>query len=257
MEIDNSNNEIKDLKEKFKNYLCFSIIMIVVAIVLFALALGFFIDNIDYADIACFLVGIILFVIGLIFILIYSFKPEFFENFETEEEEEQIEMKQCIFCGNELDEDSKFCSKCGRSTSEKLICPHCNFEGNKVDAIYCKNCGNLIKTKEVEIKKEENPKIENVNFSQPQTLQNSNETIKNLNLVLIGISFGLFIVSILASIFIILFGIVIAGIGFFISLCTIYVAWKKDNKTETALSLIVFLLTLIYLLVLISMIIII
>lgn len=48
-------------------------------------------------------------------------------------------MKKCFFCGALLEEDSIFCSFCGKKI-EFRSCPHC---GTKIedDSVFCSNCG--------------------------------------------------------------------------------------------------------------------
>lgn len=48
-------------------------------------------------------------------------------------------MKKCFFCGALLEEDSIFCSFCGKKI-EFRSCPHC---GTKLedDSVFCSNCG--------------------------------------------------------------------------------------------------------------------
>ena len=48
-------------------------------------------------------------------------------------------MKKCLFCGTLLEEDSIFCSYCGKKI-EFQTCPHC---GTKLedDSVFCSNCG--------------------------------------------------------------------------------------------------------------------
>lgn len=48
-------------------------------------------------------------------------------------------MKKCIYCGAQLEEDSIFCSYCGKKI-EFRTCPHC---GTKLedDSVFCSNCG--------------------------------------------------------------------------------------------------------------------
>ena len=48
-------------------------------------------------------------------------------------------MKKCIYCGAQLEEDSIFCSCCGKKI-EFQTCPHC---GTKLedDSVFCSNCG--------------------------------------------------------------------------------------------------------------------
>lgn len=48
-------------------------------------------------------------------------------------------MKKCIYCGAQLEEDSIFCSYCGKKI-EFQTCPHC---GTKLedDSVFCSNCG--------------------------------------------------------------------------------------------------------------------
>ena len=93
------------------------IILIIVAIILtvFTLGLGIICTG------PMFLIGVILFIIGLII-------PE----------NEKIVVKQ------EEPSKSRFCTSCGRSVSfDAKICPYCgkNFETQIKKRIYCSKCG--------------------------------------------------------------------------------------------------------------------
>lgn len=52
-------------------------------------------------------------------------------------------MKKCPYCGSQMNEDSIFCSGCGKKFPEGNVCRYCGasiYEGD----IYCENCGKKI-----------------------------------------------------------------------------------------------------------------
>lgn len=51
---------------------------------------------------------------------------------------EGLSNERCPFCGDVIDSDEKFCSKCGKPTS--LTCPKCKIKNNPQDK-FCRNCG--------------------------------------------------------------------------------------------------------------------
>ena len=53
-------------------------------------------------------------------------------------------MKQCPYCNAQIDDESKFCSECGKELPQGNVCAHCGATVNEGD-IYCEDCGrNLI-----------------------------------------------------------------------------------------------------------------
>ncbi len=49
--------------------------------------------------------------------------------------------KRCVFCGEELQKNAKFCDNCGKATGK--TCSSCNAL-NDADAKFCMNCGKQI-----------------------------------------------------------------------------------------------------------------
>ncbi len=49
-------------------------------------------------------------------------------------------MKKCPFCGAELNDDSLFCTECGKQLPKDNQCPHCGASVNDGDA-FCTKCG--------------------------------------------------------------------------------------------------------------------
>ena len=52
-------------------------------------------------------------------------------------------MKKCPFCGAELNDESLFCTECGKELPKGNACPHCGASVNNGDA-FCQNCGKRI-----------------------------------------------------------------------------------------------------------------
>lgn len=48
----------------------------------------------------------------------------------------------CVYCGEELNDDDLFCGKCGKPT--RNVCPECDNVNNPQD-VYCRNCGHKLK----------------------------------------------------------------------------------------------------------------
>lgn len=54
------------------------------------------------------------------------------------------DLKQhCPYCGAVLNDDSLFCTKCGKELPKRIACPHCGASMNEGDA-FCPNCGKSI-----------------------------------------------------------------------------------------------------------------
>jgi len=51
-----------------------------------------------------------------------------------------VNMIKCTNCGNAVEADEKFCSKCGKSLSKTKKCPKCEKEVD-VNSEVCSNCG--------------------------------------------------------------------------------------------------------------------
>lgn len=52
-------------------------------------------------------------------------------------------MKKCPFCGAELNDDSLFCTECGKELPMGVVCPHCGASVNEGD-VFCTECGKRI-----------------------------------------------------------------------------------------------------------------
>ena len=52
-------------------------------------------------------------------------------------------MKKCPNCGAQVNDDSLFCTECGKPISQGSVCPHCGASVNEGDA-FCQNCGKSI-----------------------------------------------------------------------------------------------------------------
>ncbi len=52
-------------------------------------------------------------------------------------------MKQCLNCGAQIEDDSRFCTECGKEFPQGSVCPHCGAVVNEGDA-FCQKCGNKI-----------------------------------------------------------------------------------------------------------------
>lgn len=52
-------------------------------------------------------------------------------------------MKQCSHCGAQNDDESLFCTECGKPVSQGIVCPHCGTSVND-DDVFCQNCGKRI-----------------------------------------------------------------------------------------------------------------
>lgn len=75
-------------------------------------------------------------------------------------------MKKCIYCGAQLEEDSIFCSCCGKKI-EFQTCPHC---GTKLedDSVFCSNCGMRLQAIPEEALPHET-EIQNVEITPPKS----------------------------------------------------------------------------------------
>ena len=64
----------------------------------------------------------------------------------------------CPFCNNEIEDDAKFCTSCGKEIITEVKCPKCQ-TANSISSKFCKSCGAPLKEEEqkpvVEKKKEE------------------------------------------------------------------------------------------------------
>ena len=52
-------------------------------------------------------------------------------------------MKKCPFCGAQVDDNSLFCTECGKQIPQENVCPHCGASVSGGDA-FCQNCGRNI-----------------------------------------------------------------------------------------------------------------
>ncbi len=57
----------------------------------------------------------------------------------------------CPFCNNEIEDDAKFCTSCGKEIIAEIKCPKCQ-TSNSVSSKFCKSCGASLKEKEEEKK---------------------------------------------------------------------------------------------------------
>lgn len=51
-------------------------------------------------------------------------------------------MKQCPYCGVQLNDDSLFCTECGKPLPQINVCPHCGAPMNDGDS-FCQSCGKM------------------------------------------------------------------------------------------------------------------
>lgn len=49
-------------------------------------------------------------------------------------------MKRCSYCGEQNEDDSLFCTECGKPIPQGTVCPHCGAEVSEND-VFCTNCG--------------------------------------------------------------------------------------------------------------------
>ena len=69
-------------------------------------------------------------------------------------------MKTCPSCGAQVDDNSLFCTECGKQIPQDDVCPHCGASVNTVDS-FCQNCGESQKectNTETIVYEEEEPK---------------------------------------------------------------------------------------------------
>lgn len=52
-------------------------------------------------------------------------------------------MKKCPNCGAQMDDESLFCTECGKPIPQGNVCPHCGASVNDGDA-FCQNCGKKV-----------------------------------------------------------------------------------------------------------------
>ena len=65
-----------------------------------------------------------------------DFKPTF-KNIAEAFKDDSSSNHRCPYCGHDVDENSKFCSNCGKQLT--VICPHCHQEVDP--GKFCSNCG--------------------------------------------------------------------------------------------------------------------
>ena len=53
-------------------------------------------------------------------------------------------MKKCPNCGAQVDDNSLFCTECGKQIPQDNVCPHCGASVNSGDS-FCQNCGKSLK----------------------------------------------------------------------------------------------------------------
>lgn len=49
-------------------------------------------------------------------------------------------MKRCSYCGSMMNDDSLFCTECGKPIPQNSVCPYCGALVNDRD-VFCENCG--------------------------------------------------------------------------------------------------------------------
>ena len=52
-------------------------------------------------------------------------------------------MIRCPYCGKQNDDESLFCTECGKPISQDNVCPHCGASVNDDDS-FCQSCGKVI-----------------------------------------------------------------------------------------------------------------
>lgn len=52
-------------------------------------------------------------------------------------------MKKCPSCGAQMNDDSLFCTECGKQIPQGVICPHCGASLNEGD-VFCQSCGKRV-----------------------------------------------------------------------------------------------------------------
>lgn len=52
-------------------------------------------------------------------------------------------MKKCPYCGAQVNDDSHFCTECGKPIPQGNVCPHCGASVNEGDA-FCQSCGKRV-----------------------------------------------------------------------------------------------------------------
>jgi predicted nucleic acid-binding Zn ribbon protein len=52
-------------------------------------------------------------------------------------------MKKCPYCGAQMNDDSLFCTECGKQIPQGVVCPHCGASLNEGD-VFCQSCGKRI-----------------------------------------------------------------------------------------------------------------
>ena len=55
-------------------------------------------------------------------------------------------MKQCPYCGAQVNDDCLFCTECGRPIPQGDVCPHCGASVNESD-VFCQSCGKRVDEK--------------------------------------------------------------------------------------------------------------
>ena len=52
-------------------------------------------------------------------------------------------MKRCPYCGEQNEDDSLFCTECGKPIPQGVVCPHCGASVDD-DDVFCSNCGRMV-----------------------------------------------------------------------------------------------------------------
>ena len=53
-------------------------------------------------------------------------------------------MKKCSYCGAQMNDDSLFCTECGKPIPQGCVCPHCGASMNEGD-VFCQSCGQVLR----------------------------------------------------------------------------------------------------------------
>lgn len=70
-------------------------------------------------------------------------------------------MKKCPYCGAQMNDDSLFCTECGKQISQGVVCPHCGASINEGD-VFCQSCGKKVdETASTELSKTQHKRCSN------------------------------------------------------------------------------------------------
>ena len=91
-------------------------------------------------------------------------------------------MKKCFYCGAQMNDDSLFCTKCGKPIPQGSVCPHCGALINTGDA-FCQNCGASMSVSPVPVSQQ----MEQTYFNQPVSGSNRSSNGMAIALSIIGV----------------------------------------------------------------------